>query len=101
MKNEELKKTFTLFDQSDLSEVYNKLDKIIEMLNCNFNDENKIDNLLKTNDVLKMLNICPKTLQKYRNENRITFSKVGKIIYYKKTDIDKFIDNNRRYRICA
>lgn len=81
----------------ELTELIQKFDEMMTFLKS---DYKYVDNeLLSTKDVLKILKICNKTLQTYRNENRITFSKIGGKIYYRQSDIDKFIESNKRIRL--
>jgi len=109
----ELKKLFTMktetnnrqntisFNFPELAEVNSKLDILLEKIDYLIGYKNELAKVLTTSDVLKILNICPKTLQKYRNEGKITFTKVGMKLFYKQSDIDTFIKTNQRYRICG
>lgn len=49
-------------------------------------------NWLKSNEVRKLLNISPGTLQNLRLNGTLRFSKVGSIIYYKLEDISKLLE---------
>ncbi len=46
---------------------------------------------LDNQDVLALLKISKRTLQTYRDEAKIPFSQVGNKIYYKATDVEKFL----------
>ena len=50
---------------------------------------------LKSNEVKKMLNISSGTLQTLRLKGTLTFTKVGGIIYYSATDIQKMLEQNK------
>lgn len=48
-------------------------------------------------EAMKLLGIKSKTtLWKFRSEGRITFSKMGKIILYRRTSIKKFIESKEQ-----
>lgn len=90
--------SFSFPEMAEIKTMFNIILEKLESLNISQKNEVKY---LTTNEVLKILNICPKTLQKYRNEGKITFSKVGMKLFYKQSDIDTFIKTNQRYRICG
>jgi len=47
---------------------------------------------LKSNEVRKMLNISPGTLQNLRINGTLRFSKIGGMMYYKLEDITKVLE---------
>ena len=47
---------------------------------------------LKSNEVRKMLNISPGTLQNLRINSTLRFSKIGGMMYYKLEDINKVLE---------
>ena len=51
---------------------------------------------LKSNEVRKMLNISPGTLQNLRINGTLSYSKVGSIIYYKLEDINEVLEGSQR-----
>ena len=52
---------------------------------------------LKSNEVRKLLNISPGTLQNLRINGTLTYTKVGGIMYYDNSDIDKLLNGNKVY----
>jgi len=50
---------------------------------------------LKSNEVRKLLNISPGTLQNLRNNGTLSYTKIGDIMYYHNTDIDKLLNGNK------
>jgi hypothetical protein len=50
---------------------------------------------LKSNEVRKLLNISPGTLQNLRVNGTLTYTKIGGIIYYSNTDLDKLLNSNK------
>lgn len=49
---------------------------------------------LDNQDVLLLLKISKRTLQSYRDERRIPFTQIGHKIYYKASDVEKFLKKN-------
>lgn len=47
-------------------------------------------------DVMMLLKISKRTLQSYRDEEKIPYSQVGNKIYYRASDIEKFLKKNYR-----
>lgn len=50
---------------------------------------------LKSNEVRKLLNISPGTLQNLRVNGTITYTKIGGILYYASNDLEKVLENNK------
>ncbi len=50
---------------------------------------------LKSNEVRKLLNISPGTLQNLRINGTLTYTKIGGIMYYDQTDIEKLLNGNK------
>ena len=50
---------------------------------------------LKSNEVRKLLNISSGTLQNFRINGTLTYTKVGGIIYYDNADIEKLLNRNK------
>lgn len=50
---------------------------------------------LKSNEVRKLLNISPGTLQNLRINGTLTYTKIGGIMYYDNADIDKLLNSNK------
>jgi Helix-turn-helix domain len=50
---------------------------------------------LKSNEVRKLLNISPGTLQNMRINGTLSYTKIGGIIYYSYNDIDKVLEVNK------
>ena len=54
---------------------------------------------LKSKEVRTLLNISPGTLQTHRINGTLTYTKVGGILYYDQTDIDKLLTRNKVHAI--
>jgi hypothetical protein len=50
---------------------------------------------LKSTEVRKLLNISPGTLQNLRVNGTITYTKVGGILYYSSSDLEKLLEANK------
>ena len=50
---------------------------------------------LKSKEVRKLLNISPGTLQNLRINGTLTYTKIGGLIYYDYTDIEKLLNGNK------
>ncbi len=50
---------------------------------------------LKSSEVRKLLNISPGTLQNLRVNGNITYTKVGGILYYSSSDLEKVLEENK------
>ena len=51
--------------------------------------------LLTEAEVRKLLSICSKTLQNYRNQGLLSFSQHGRKIFYTQDDIDAFLEEHK------
>ncbi len=67
---------------SDLKEIFNSKSK-----------EQK--QWLKSSEVRKLLNVSAGTLQNLRVNGTLTFTKIGGIIYYSNTDLEKLLNSNK------
>ncbi len=50
---------------------------------------------LKSNEVRKILNISPGTLQNLRINGTISYTKIGGILYYANSDLEKVLQTNK------
>ena len=50
---------------------------------------------LKSNEVRKLLNISPGTLQNLRINGTISYTKIGRILYYANSDIENVLLTNK------
>jgi hypothetical protein len=50
---------------------------------------------LKSNEVRKLLNISSGTLQNLRVNGTITYTKIGGILYYSNSDLEKVLESNK------
>ena len=82
------------------SEAFAKIITKLNSIEDNFKKlKEKAENPLKdmwldNQDVMLLLKISKRTLQRYRDENILAFSQIGNKMYYKSKDIDLFLENN-------
>ena len=50
---------------------------------------------LKSNEVRKLLNISSGTLQNLRVNGTLTYTKIGGILYYSNSDLEKVLETNK------
>jgi DNA-binding transcriptional MerR regulator len=53
-----------------------------------------MNNWIDSQIVMQKLNISPRTLQRFRDNGTIPFSRVGRKIYYKPSDIERILNDN-------
>lgn len=63
-----------------------------EMLNSK---PQQLKQWLKSGEVRKLLNISPGTLQNLRINGTLTYTKIGGIMYYDHSDINKLLNGNK------
>jgi len=49
---------------------------------------------LDNQDIMLLLKISKRTLQSYRDEAKIPFSQIGNKIYYRASDVERFLEIN-------
>ena len=70
--------------KAELREIKNHVKKIVVP------NEAFIDN----NEFISMMNVSFRTAQLWRDNGKVGYSKEGKKIYYRLSDIEKFLDNH-------
>ncbi len=82
-----------VFTREDLNEfrslLLNDLKQLIQP------QSQQIKQWLKSNEVRKMLNISPGTLQNLRINGTISYTKIGGILYYSSSDLEKLLEANK------
>jgi hypothetical protein len=69
---------------------------LLSDLNAMFNSKpQQQKQWLKSNEVRKLLNISPGTLQNLRVNGTITYTKIGGILFYSSSDLDKVLETNK------
>jgi len=76
-----------------------------QLLNLLIGIDTKLDQLIKSapslsgiwldsSEVCIMLHVSSRTLQNYRDRGMLSFNQIGSKILYKRSDIEKFLDNH-------
>ena len=69
---------------------------LLSDLNAMFNSKpQQQKQWLKSNEIRKLLNISPGTLQNLRINGTITYTKIGGILYYSNSDLEKLLESNK------
>ena len=72
-----------------LNSLENRFQKLKHEADCPLG-ERWLDN----QDVIQLLNISKRTLQSYRDNKKVAYSQIGSKIYYRASDIEKFLKKN-------
>ena len=51
--------------------------------------------ILTNKELLQLMRVCSKTAQKWRDRGLITYSKIGREIFYKLSDVLDMLDKNK------
>lgn len=84
-----------IIDEHEFGKLVRKIDQLsdkLEQLSLKSNDGFK-DKWYVTDEVCKLLNVSKRTLQKMRDSSAIRFTKSGKKIYYKASDIEQYLES--------
>lgn len=85
--------TVNLITQEDLVEFRKLLiNDVKEIITNNIQQKKQ---WLKSAEVRKLLNISPGTLQNLRINGTLKYTKIGSIMYYDNTDINKLLNGNK------
>lgn len=77
--------------QNRLSDKIDALSNLILTRNA----DNASSEWLTLEEARQLLNVSPKTFQKYRDNGIIPFSQFGRKIYFKRKDIEDFLNSKR------
>lgn len=80
--------------EKTLKEIECFLDTVDELIAAS--SQQKTGEWLDNQDVCLILKISPWTLQNLRDTDQISYSQIGRKIYYKEKDIQKFIEKHNR-----
>ena len=83
-----------LIEEESFKELLLKMERIenylTEFRTSNPNQSNWISN----EEACKILNVTPRTMQNYRDNGIISFSKVGSKIYYRLNDLEEHLESH-------
>jgi hypothetical protein len=82
-----------ILTKEDLNQFHKSLLEDIKEILKGKNQQSK--KWLKSTEVRKLLNISPGTLQNLRINGTLTYTKIGGIVYYDHSDIEKVLNGNK------
>jgi hypothetical protein len=76
-----------------MERIMERFDIVMELISTNKNGHTTIDGeeLLDNQDILQMLKISTRSLQRYRSSGRLPYYTISGKIYYKLSDIHQFV----------
>ncbi|MFT3995296.1 MAG: helix-turn-helix domain-containing protein [Dysgonomonas sp.] len=91
-----MEKEFIMIEKDVFNKMLESLAKFERFVNVLYDkyNPNKDTKWLDTKEVCSILCVTPKTLQIYRENGKLGFSQIGGKIFYLKSDIQTFLDNN-------
>ena len=69
---------------------------IVRDVKSNKTDPLVEDRIINNKELQAMLNVSRKTCQSWRDNRLITFSQMGRCIFYRLSDVNRMLDNHRR-----
>ena len=82
-----------ILTKADLYEFHKSLLEDIREILKDKNEQSK--KWLKSTEVRKLLNISPGTLQNLRINGTLSYTKIGGILYYSSSDLEKVLETNK------
>lgn len=85
-----------IISSEDYNRIIDKIDEVIQILKEQNQESKKglSEKWLDSSEVLSVLKISSRTLQNYRDQRLIPFSKIGSKIYYKASDIEQYLNDH-------
>ena len=81
-----------ILSKAQFTELTSRLDSLQNQLSTQTSTSKK--SFMDNEEFLQLMGISPRTAQSWRDEGKISFSQVGKKIYYKLSDVDKLLAEN-------
>jgi len=80
-----------ILSKSDVDAIKESLQEMKEYLK---NITSPAEHFINTEEFVKLMGVSPRTAQAWRDEGMIGFSQKGKKIYYRMSDIERFMNVN-------
>ncbi len=68
-----------------------RIEEKVDIIYATLSTREQSDVILTGEEARKMLNVCPATWQKMRDNRKIAFSQVGRKIYVRKSDVEEYL----------
>jgi excisionase family DNA binding protein len=85
---------FIVLEEAKLEQIFSDLAEIKKELKSS-KEESLVNQWIQSETARKMLGVCRKTWQDYRDKKVIPFSQFGRKIYIKKADLEAFMIKHR------
>ena len=76
------------------NEILNQLEAIKTEVRNSVRPTESVDKWVDNEEASKLLKVSKRTLQTYRDSGEISFSQTGSKIYYRKSDIEEFLQKH-------
>ena len=86
---------FVVLTEEQYVRIEQNLSIISEFIMNNESSKSEKDEWITGSEARRLLNVCAKTWQTYRDERRIPFSQFGRKIYVKRSDLNVFMEKNK------
>ncbi len=88
-------------EKKTFEEMTAKFDEFVKRIEnvCHRSDDKGMGEWLDNQEVCKLLNICPRTLQTLRDNGTLAYSQIHHKIYYKAVDVQRIVsvvENKRK-----
>ncbi len=82
-----------IIEKKTFEELIDRFNQFIYQLDaiCKNYSEKRMDNWLDNQDVCRILNISPRTLQTLRDNGTLAYSRINHKIYYKSQDVRRIL----------
>jgi excisionase family DNA binding protein len=87
-------KEICVIEGDGFRELVGKLDAILEAFGTYKKNEKKINEWLTQQETKEVLRVSSRTLQNYRDNGALSFSKVGRKIKYKRADVESLLQKH-------
>ena len=86
----------SLIEEKKIDQIFELLGSLKEAIEAEKvkNSKKLSDTWLDNQEVMELLKISPRTLQNFRDNKVVPFSKVGGKIYYKASDVEQLLKDN-------
>jgi len=83
-----------LIEKEVIDELFNKLNYLTAKLQSNESKNQLSENWISNKDLAKVMDVSFRTLQQYRDNGTLSYSKIGSKIYYEIKEVDSLLRTN-------
>lgn len=85
---------YLIFEEKEVEQIISDIKEIKEIIHQKFQNNPLKDRWLTPREVCELLSVSKRQLQKYRDRSQINFSKIESKVYFKASDIQKFLEDS-------